>query len=498
MGTSGDDDKGNDTLDVVIVGGGIAGLTCAVGLRDAGLKVRVIETAKILGGRAKSWIDKTTGDPVHIGPHIFLSEYPNFLALTDVLGTRDKIVWQNGQFIVIYDGQKQIVMKMAALPAPFHFVPSVIRDKTVPHLDKLSTVPATIFTMLLDEEDFLRLDKVSAATFLRSLGVSEYFLDRFWSFTSMSIMNVPLELCSAGALLRFYSRMVGHRHYDVGFPDGGLGDTFAPAAAALLDRSGIRVDTRVEVRRLLVDFGRVTGVELADGTQVKAKMVVAAVTPQALRRLVPESWTDSEPPFSDLVAFQPCPYVSTFLWFDRKITDLQFWARVHSPNDLNCDFYDLSNIHTGWGKRPSLVTCNTIWSHRADGMSDEEVVARTVREIAENIPAAGQAKVVHSVVNRIPMAIHCPYPGTESKRPPTRTRIRGLHLAGDWIKTGLPSSMESAAMSGWLAAEAVLEDVGRPRSLVKPHKKTEGIAGFIRSTSKILPLKNIPMWMHRI
>lgn len=495
MGTSADTGGG---CDVVVVGGGIAGLTCAVGLRDAGLKVRVLEGAKLLGGRAKSWTDKATGDPVHLGPHIFLSEYPNFLALCDVLGTRDKIVWQKGKFIVIFDAQKRITMKMARLPAPFHFVPSMVRDHTVSGLDKLSTVPATLFAMQLVEEDFLRLDKVSAATFLRSLGATERFLDRFWSFTSMSIMNVPLELCSAGALLRFYSRMIGHAQYDVGFPDGGLGDTFAPAAAALLERSGVRVDIGVRVRRLLQGGGRATGVELDDGTRIDARTVVAAVPPQALRRLVPDAWVGDGPPWSDLVAFQPCPYVSTFLWFDRKLTDLQFWARVHSPNDLNCDFYDLSNIHTGWAGRPSVIACNTIWSHRAHGLSDAEIVARAVRELSENIPAAAQAKVVHAVVNRIPMAIHCPYPGTESKRAPTRTPVRGLLLAGDWIKTGLPASMESAARSGWLAAEAVLEDAGRPRTLAKSQKETEGLAGLLRRTSRFVPLKKLPMWLHRV
>lgn len=486
------------TADVVIVGGGIAGITCAVGLRDRGLRVVLLERGERLGGRAQSWTDAKTGDPVHIGPHIFLSQYPNMLALLDVLGTRDKIVWQSGKFITIFEGERPITMKMAPLPAPFHFVPSIVMDRTVAHRDKLSNVPVTLFAMQLTEEDFLRLDAINAAAFLRSMGVTQRYMDRFWAFASMSIMNVPLELCSAGALLRFYARMVGHAHYDVGFPDGGLGDVFAPRAKELLEAAGVRVLLGAGVRRFTGDAGRVTGVELDDGSRIEAPACVAALPPQALRRVAHPSWLERHDGLRNLSAFQPCPYVSVFLWFDRKLTDMKFWARVHAPEDLNCDFYDLSNIHTGWAARPSLITSNIIYSHRTDGMSDDEIVERTRQEIAETLREAARATIVHRVVNRIPMAIHCPYPGTERLRPKPASSVRGLTLAGDWIRTSLPSSMESAAMSGWLAAEEILRARGVHARLALEHPGTEGLSGAMRRASRWLPVKRIPMWTRGI
>ena len=59
--------------DLLIIGGGLAGLTAAVGLRHSGLRITTVEQEPILGGRARSWIDDKTGDPVHIGPHISIS-----------------------------------------------------------------------------------------------------------------------------------------------------------------------------------------------------------------------------------------------------------------------------------------------------------------------------------------------------------------------------------------------------------------------------------------
>jgi 15-cis-phytoene desaturase len=78
------------------------------------------------------------------------------------------------------------------------------------------------------------------------------------------------------------------------------------------------------------------------------------------------------------------------------------------------------------------------------------------------------------------MAISCPYPGVEHKRPATRSPVRGLFLAGDWTRTGIPFSMESAVRSGWLAAEQVLAEIGRPRSLALKIKETEGLSGLMR------------------
>ena len=98
-----------------------------------------------------------------------------------------------------------------------------------------------------------------------------------------------------------------------------------------------------------------------------------------------------------------------------------------------------------------------------------------MRELADHIPEAAEAQVVHSVISRIPMAIHCPFPGTERLRPKTRSSVRNLFLAGDWIQTALPTSMESACKAGWLAAEAVLEEAGQRRSLACAHKKSEGL-----------------------
>jgi 15-cis-phytoene desaturase len=470
--------------DALIIGGGLAGLTCAVGLRQSGLKMIVLESSDSLGGRARSWIDAKTGDPIDIGPHIFLSEYPNMLKLLKILGTRDRIVWHTDPFITMVRGRSRVVMRMAPLPPPFHFVPSVIADQTISAWDKISNLKVTLFAMRMDETDVLKLDRVAALDFLRRMGVTERYIEQFWAFASISIMNVPVEKCSAGALMRFYRHLIGHNNYHIGFPSAGLGDMFVPQARALLEASGVQFLLKTGIKGFIGDAHSATGVELDDGRRIEARFLISTLPPQTLRRMAHGEWLRHHKVFQDLDSFHPSPYISSYIWFERKLTREQFWAQLYSARNLNCDFYDLSNINRGWESRPSIIASNIIYSRRAAHMSDEEIIRFTIRELAEHLPSAARVKVLHSVVNRIPMAISCPYPGVEQKRPATRSPVRSLFLAGDWTRTGIPFSMESAVRSGWLAAEQVLTEIGLPRSLALKIKETEGFSGLMRRLAK--------------
>jgi squalene-associated FAD-dependent desaturase len=472
----------SDQADVIIAGGGLAGLACAVGLRTSGLRVVVCEASGSLGGRARSWIDRVSGDVVDLGPHVMMSEYANLRSLLEQFGTGDHIVWQTDRLIRLVQRDSAVDMNVRPLTPPLHLLPSLAKVRAVNWRDKLSNAPLVWLTMRLEERDFLALDRMSAWDLLQAYHVTPRFRDWFWASVCMSLLNVPLKECSAGALLRVYSQLIGHRDYKFGFADCGLSELFVPAAVRAVRASGGIIHLRARVVALLQRDGRAAGVILEDGTRVSASRCVMALPPAALAEVLPARCR-ARLPFSAVAEFRPSPYISVYLWLDRKIGRDQFWARVWSESLLNSDFYDLSNIRRGWGERPSVIASNIIYSHRAEEMSDADIVAATHRELILAQPAAAKAKILHSSVHRIPMAIPCPLPGTEEQRPTTRTPIPGLLLAGDWTRTGLPSCMESAVRSGWLAAEEIWDSIGRPCRLALEQKPPEGLVGVVHRWS---------------
>ena len=147
--------------------------------------------------------------------------------------------------------------------------------------------------------------------------------------------------------------------------------------------------------------------------------------------------------------------------------------------------WHLSNIRPSLRGAPSIIASNIIYSGRVEGLSDDELVAATVREIAIHAPSARDARVLHASVHHVPMAIPVPVPGFERSRPGTRTRAPGVYLAGDWIRTRLPCSMESAVRSGLLAAEAVLRDRGTEARLAVAPRGNDGLAGLVQKGARL-------------
>ena len=463
--------------DVIVVGGGLAGLACALGLSGSDLAVTVLERSDRLGGRAASFTDETTGDVVDTGPHIVNNHYDNLLAFARWVGTDTQIVWQDTPLLTVTDGKERVDITSARLVPPLHLAPSMLALPALSASDKLSNVLASLRAMALDGRSFEDLDAITAFEFLRASGCSPHVMQWFWATASMTIAAVPLEQCSAAALMRFYQQLIGHADLRIGVPGVGLAELLAEPARRLIEHNDNRVRTGAGARAVRRVADDTLEVELDDGLRLRSRFVVIAVPPAALQQLGPVDETG--PLVEGLDAFAPSPYVCCYLWFDRKVTPCRYWTRTASSRPLNYDWYDLSNIRPGADER-SLIASNIIYSARIGDMSDAQIVAATQRELEDFAPAARDARLRHFRVHRLSMAIPCARPGVEARRPATRTRWPNVFLAGDWTATGLPFSMESAVRSGLLAAEAVRYEAGCPQPLAHPVPEPVGLTGALR------------------
>ena len=465
---------------MLIAGAGVAGLACGAALADAGWRVLVFEREADAGGRAASWMDEATGDRVDIGPHVLSNEHRHFVALLERLGTAHQVLWQPDPFITLLDRGRKLRIASRSWMPPFQGLPNLAAAlQSVSPRALFSNWRVALHATRLSEAGTLALDNEDALAYLRRMGVTQEVIDWFWTPTVVSLLNVPLERCSAAAMMRVFRLMVGRSGYHFGFPRVALAELFVPGCRKRIEAAGGRVLTSTAVRSLLLREGRFEGFVLQDGREMRSRCGVLALTPQAL---APVCATAA--PLESLARtarrFEPSPYVSSMLWFDRKITHERFWARVWRGGDLNTDFYDLSNIRSHGGRAPSLIACNAIHAHDVWDWSDARIVEQTRREIGDFAPEAHRAVIRHARVHRIPMAIHAPSPGSERLRPPNQTSVRGLWLAGDWTATAVPCSMESAALSAAIAAEAAAAQLGRSLRLVRPAPETTGLVGMLR------------------
>jgi uncharacterized protein with NAD-binding domain and iron-sulfur cluster len=188
---------------------------------------------------------------------------------------------------------------------------------------------------------------------------------------------------------------------------------------------------------------------LKDGRRIEADYFISAVTPQALMKLLADECQAGE--FSKLARLVSSPIVSINLWFDRSIIDREFVGLLGTKSQW---LFNKAKINANTTESNQLAIIISA-AHDFVGMTRDALVEMALAELRELIPEARSARLLHSVIVKEREATISHTIESDDLRPGPRTSIPNLILAGDWTQTGLPATIESAVMSGNIAAECV-------------------------------------------
>jgi zeta-carotene desaturase len=498
---------------IVIIGGGFAGLTAGVALAGAGYRVHLLEQKPYLGGRARSFQDTATGSVVDNGQHIFMGCYRSTIRFLQQIGTLDRVRFQPRLMVNFLDPSGRVTtLDCPNLPAPWHLLLGVLCSRSFSGVEKLQVM--RLGRALRSHRATQKgIERLSVEEWLVSLGQSESLRRNFWDLFCIAAMNEDPRRSSAVLFERILRLALFRSPADsrLGFAQVGLSESYTAAASEYITARRGRVETGRAVSGLLIsaagaeglshplggrsaavpEIGVCEGVRLADGSEIHAQVVVSAAPWYQLARFLPADLLRSEPFFASFMNLRPAPIISINLWFDRPITDLEFvglrgttvqWlfnkSKILKPLPASSG---LGTRDSGLesraptpacgpkpygGRRPGprtsepdpiYVSLVLSGAHDHIGRSKEELLDVALRELGELIPEARAAKLVHSLVLKERFATFSPDCDAEAVRPPARTPIKGLVLAGDWTATGLPATIEGAVQSGYTAAQAVLE-----------------------------------------
>jgi len=449
--------------DVLIIGGGFAGLTAGVALSKAGRRVRLLEQRPHLGGRAYSFRDSHTGAVVDNGQHILMGCYHATLQFLEEIGTSDHVRFQPQLAVQFLDRAGRLTaVRCPGLHAPWHLLAGVLFSNSFDLRQKLEVLQFEFRSRRARNG----IEGQTVEEWLRALGQSEALRRNFWDLLCIAMLNEDPRIASALLFERVLRLALFSSPSDsrIGLLCGGLSDCYTQAAAAYIATRGGRVETRRSASEFLISGGTTNGqrtpnpearlhcegVRLADGEVIQARAVLSAVPCFQLARLLP---TDLLPSFPALTALRPAPIISINLWFDRPVTDLDFVGLRGATLQW------LFNKGKIFGSPEGYVSLVISGAHQHIHRSREELLAIALRELGDLLPVARQARLAHSVIIKERFATFSPRSGTEGLRPLATTQVRGFYLAGDWTATGLPATIEGAVKSGYTAAQAILNDV---------------------------------------
>ncbi|HXG67167.1 MAG TPA: hydroxysqualene dehydroxylase HpnE [Blastocatellia bacterium] len=291
----------------------------------------------------------------------------------------------------------------------------------------------------------------TVSEWLRGLGQSERIRQRFWYPMAVATLNESPDQASAGMMKKVLEIAFGgdRAGASIGISRVGLSDLYTTGARDYIEARGGQVRAGAPVRRLVIDKNRVTAVELKDGEIVAADAFISAVPPAAFLDLLPADLRARE--FAPVAALTSSPIVSINLWFDRPVIDREFVGLLGTRIQW---LFNKDAIFAN-GKQTNQIAIVISAARDCVDWNKSALVEMAVAELAELIPESRSAKLLHSVIVKEREATISHTVESDYLRPGARTPLANLILAGDWTATGLPATIESAVMSGNLAAEII-------------------------------------------
>ncbi|MBD2448089.1 15-cis-phytoene desaturase [Nostoc sp. FACHB-152] len=455
---------------VAIAGAGLAGLSCAKYLVDAGYTPIVLERRDVLGGLVAAWKD-SDGDWYETGLHAFFGAYPNMLQLLKELGIEDRLQWKQHTLIFNQPEKPGTLSRFDVpdIPSPFNIIASILRNNDMLTWEQkirfaIGLLPAIVRGQKYVEE----MDKYSFSDWLKRQGVGERVASDVFIAASKALTFINPDEVSSTILLTALNRFLQERYGSkIAFLDGSPTERLCQPIVDYITERGGEVRLNAPLKEILLNpDGTVKGFLLrglngAPDEVITADFYVSAMSVDPLKVMLPEPWKQMDF-FQKLEGLEGVPVINIQLWFNRKLTDIDHLLFSRSP--LLSVYADMSNTCREYAN-PDRSMLELVLAPAKDWISksDEEIVAATMTELEKLFPdhfgKENPAKLLKSHVVKTPRSVYKATPGRQQYRPPQKTPIANFFLSGSYTMQRYLGSMEGAVLSGKLTAQAICESL---------------------------------------
>ena len=451
---------------VAIAGAGLAGLSCAKYLSDAGHTPVVVEARDVLGGKVAAWQDED-GDWYETGLHIFFGAYPNMLQLFKELNIEERLQWKSHSMIF---NQKEVPgtysrFDFPDLPAPINGVAAILgNNDMLSWPEKISFGLGLVPAMLRGQGYVEECDKYSWTEWLQLHNIPERVNDEVFLAMSKALNFIDPDEISSTVVLTALNRFLQEKNGSkMAFLDGNPPERLCQPMVEHIESKGGEVHLESPLREIELNGDgsvagfRIGGVAGKEPYTLTADAYVSAMPVDPFKLLLPEPWKQM-PFFSKLDGLRGVPVINIHLWFDRKLTDIDHLLFSRSP--LLSVYADMSNTCREYEDAERSML-ELVFAPAKDwiGRPDEEIVAATMKELERLFPqhfgSENPAVLRKSKVVKTPLSVYKTVPNCQPLRPTQKTPVPNFFMAGDYTLQRYLASMEGAVLSGKLCAEVV-------------------------------------------
>lgn len=459
---------------VTVIGGGVAGISAACALAEAGYRVQLVERRGYLGGRASSYLHPGVNEVIDNCQHVLFGCCTNLIAFYQRIGVENKIHWTR-DMVMIEPGGRRSLLGPSPLPAPLHGVPRLLSAQAFTRADKLSLARAFRAMMKPIPHDSTE----SLSEWLARHRQTRGAIERFWRLVIASALNADLDAISVPYAAKVIRElfMNSAEAGAMGMSSVPLSELYAGAVQFLRDKGAeLHLNTNVESAEWDEEVSE-WSVHTRTGTLV-SEFLIIALPFEGMQKLLPHlpPAVHAEELARQVESFTHWPLSSVHLWFDRIITDLPHAVLL----DREIHWMYNKSVLQPWRKhKGSYLELVQSASRAFAARERNEAIQQALDELAEFFPQVKQAKLEKAALVKEVRATFGVPPGIDSRRPSAISPWPNCFLAGDWVQTGWPSTMESAARSGHIAADELCAGKIETCRFLAPDLKPHGLMRLV-------------------
>ncbi len=453
-------------MKVAVAGAGLAGLSCAKYLADAGHTPIVFEARDVLGGKVAAWKD-ADGDWYETGLHIFFGAYPNMLQLFEELGIQERLQWKSHSMIFNQPEEPGTYSRFdfPDLPAPFNGVAAILSNNDMLSWpEKIAFGIGLVPAMLRGQEYVEECDKYSWTDWLKLHNIPERVNEEVFIAMSKALNFIGPDEISSTVLLTALNRFLQEKNGSkMAFLDGAPPERLCQPIVNHIEANGGEVHLNRALQKIVlkddgtVDSFCITTADKRGRENIYADAYVSALPVDPFKLLLPERWKTLDI-FQGLDGLRGVPVINIHLWFDRKLTDIDHL--LFSRSKLLSVYADMSITCKEYAD-PDKSMLELVFAPAKDwiGRSDEDIIEVTMKELESLFPmhltGENKASLRKYKVVKTPLSVYKAVPGCQQFRPSQRTPISNFFLTGDYTMQRYLASMEGAVLSGKLCANEV-------------------------------------------